>query len=50
VATTFGHGPRFEHSTGQLHKGGPPTGAFLQLVHDAPDDLEIPAGPSPSGP
>ena len=42
VATTYGYGPRFLHSTGQFHKGGPPTGRFLQLVHDAPDDLEIP--------
>ena len=42
VATTFGYGPRFLHSTGQFHKGGPPVGRFLQLVHDADDDLEIP--------
>ncbi len=41
-ATTFGYGPRFLHSTGQLHKGGPPTGRFLQLVHDAERDLEVP--------
>ena len=40
--TTFGYGPRFLHSTGQFHKGGPPTGLFLQLVHDGPDDVEIP--------
>ena len=33
AATTFGYGPRFLHSTGQLHKGGPPTGRFLQLVN-----------------
>ena len=32
VATTFGLGPRFLHSTGQLHKGGPPTGVFVQVV------------------
>jgi glucose-6-phosphate isomerase/transaldolase/glucose-6-phosphate isomerase len=32
-ATTFGYGPRYLHSTGQLHKGGPATGRFLQLVH-----------------
>ena len=44
VATTFGYGPRFLHSTGQLHKGGPPTGRFLQLVHDADDDVAIPGG------
>jgi transaldolase / glucose-6-phosphate isomerase len=41
-ATTFGYGPRFLHSTGQLHKGGPPTGRFLQLVHDSGPDVEIP--------
>jgi transaldolase/glucose-6-phosphate isomerase len=45
VATTFGYGPRFLHSTGQLHKGGPPTGRFLQLVHDAADDLDVPGRP-----
>jgi transaldolase / glucose-6-phosphate isomerase len=33
---------RFLHSTGQFHKGGPDTGAFLQLVHDGAGDLEIP--------
>ena len=41
-ANTFGYGPRFQHSTGQMHKGGPKTGIFLQLVHDGPEDLEIP--------
>ncbi len=41
-ATTFGYGPRFLHSTGQLHKGGPATGRFLQLVHRAAEDVEIP--------
>jgi hypothetical protein len=42
AATTVGYGPRYLHSTGQLHKGGPPTGRFLQLV-DAPwCDAEIP--------
>ena len=41
-ATTFGYGPRFQHSTGQFHKGGPPTGVFLQLVHDGDEDVEIP--------
>ena len=40
--TTFGYGPRFLHSTGQFHKGGPPTGVFLQLVHDGEEDVEIP--------
>ena len=42
AATTFGYGPRFQHSTGKLHKGGPPTGRFLQLVNDASRDAEIP--------
>ena len=42
-ATTFGYGPRFLHSTGQLHKGGPANGVFLQLVHDGDEDVEIPA-------
>jgi transaldolase/glucose-6-phosphate isomerase len=41
-ATTFGYGPRFLHSTGQLHKGGPATGRFLQLIHDSAPDIEIP--------
>jgi hypothetical protein len=39
--TTAGFGPRYLHSTGQLHKGGPPTGLFLQLVDD-PEDVPIP--------
>jgi transaldolase/glucose-6-phosphate isomerase len=42
ATTTFGYGPRFLHSTGQFHKGGPAVGIFLQLVHDGPDDVEIP--------
>jgi transaldolase/glucose-6-phosphate isomerase len=41
-ATTFGYGPRFLHSTGQLHKGGPPAGRFLQVLHDSEPDVEIP--------
>ena len=41
VVTTAGFGPRYLHSTGQLHKGGPPSGLFLQLV-DEPAELEIP--------
>jgi hypothetical protein len=44
-ATTAGYGPRFLHSTGQLHKGGPPTGWFIQLTSDHPADLEIPGWP-----
>jgi glucose-6-phosphate isomerase len=44
-ATTAGYGPRFLHSTGQLHKGGPPTGVFLQLTSDHPADRPIPGWP-----
>jgi glucose-6-phosphate isomerase len=42
ATTTFGYGPRFLHSTGQLHKGGPPTGLFLQLIHDGDEDIQVP--------
>ncbi len=42
---TFGWGPRFLHSTGQYHKGGPAVGVFLQITADAPEDLEIPERP-----
>ena len=42
---THGFGPRYLHSTGQLHKGGPPTGLFLQVVDDIGDELEIPGQP-----
>jgi hypothetical protein len=45
VATTWGYGPRFLHSTGQFHKGGPPVGRFLQLVHDSGEDAEVPGKP-----
>ena len=41
-AVTVGFGPRFLHSTGQLHKGGAPIGCFLQLTSGHPHDLEIP--------
>ncbi len=44
-ATTAGYGPRFLHSTGQLHKGGTPSGWFLQLTADHPADREIPGWP-----
>jgi glucose-6-phosphate isomerase len=44
-ATTAGYGPRFLHSTGQLHKGGPPTGVFLQLTSEHPRDRQIPGWP-----
>lgn len=42
LATTLGYGPRFLHSTGQFHKGGPNTGLFLQLTADDPEDTAIP--------
>lgn len=45
VTTTCGYGPRFLHSTGQFHKGGPRVGRFLQLLHDGPEDVEIPGRP-----
>ena len=44
-ATTAGYGPRFLHSTGQLHKGGAPIGWFLQLTSNHPMDREIPGWP-----
>jgi len=42
---THGFGPRYLHSTGQLHKGGPPTGLFLQVVDDTGEELAIPNQP-----
>ncbi|HKW07749.1 MAG TPA: bifunctional transaldolase/phosoglucose isomerase [Candidatus Dormibacteraeota bacterium] len=45
IATTSGYGPRFLHSTGQLHKGGPKTGLFLQIVQDDTKDVPIPGQP-----
>jgi transaldolase/glucose-6-phosphate isomerase len=42
AATTAGFGPRFLHSTGQLHKGGPPSGVFLQITCEDAEDLPIP--------
>lgn len=45
VATTLGYGPRFLHSTGQLHKGGPNSGVFLQITSDDVEDLPIPGEP-----
>jgi hypothetical protein len=42
IATTLGYGPRFLHSTGQLHKGGPDAGLFLQIVDDQESDVPIP--------
>jgi hypothetical protein len=45
VATTLGYGPRFLHSTGQFHKGGPPVGHFLQISERLKEDLPIPGQP-----
>ncbi len=45
VATTPGFGPRFLHSTGQLHKGGPNTGLLLQITATDSQDLPIPGEP-----
>jgi transaldolase/glucose-6-phosphate isomerase len=42
LATTLGYGPRFLHSTGQFHKGGPNTGLFLQLTADDAEDTPVP--------
>jgi hypothetical protein len=42
LATTVGFGPRFLHSTGQLHKGGPNNGLFLVITADSKKDIEIP--------
>jgi hypothetical protein len=45
LVVTHGYGPRYMHSTGQLHKGGPNTGLFLQVVDDQGDELPIPGKP-----
>ena len=45
AATTSGYGPRFLHSTGQLHKGGPDTGLFIQITSDNQEDIPIPLEP-----
>jgi transaldolase / glucose-6-phosphate isomerase len=42
---THGFGPRYLHSTGQLHKGGPPTGLYLQVVEETGEELAIPGQP-----
>jgi glucose-6-phosphate isomerase len=44
-AVTFGWGPRFLHSTGQYHKGGPQVGSFLQITGVVTDDLPVPGRP-----
>ena len=45
IPTTLGYGPRFLHSTGQFHKGGPNTGLFLQLTAEDARDVPIPGAP-----
>jgi hypothetical protein len=45
VAVTLGYGPRFLHSTGQLHKGGPPEGIFLQITAGPGREVSIPGAP-----
>jgi len=45
LATTLGYGPRYLHSTGQLHKGGPNTGLFLFITADRDTDVPIPGKP-----
>lgn len=45
TATTLGFGPRFLHSTGQLHKGGDDSGMFIQIVNEDRRDAEIPGKP-----
>jgi len=45
IITTFGYGPRYLHSTGQMHKGGPDTGLFLQITTDHEYDLPVPGKP-----
>ncbi len=45
VPTTLGYGPRYLHSTGQLHKGGPPSGVFVQVVEEPEEDRPIPGRP-----
>jgi glucose-6-phosphate isomerase len=42
---TFGWGPRFLHSTGQYHKGGPATGVYLQVTGASTDDVPVPERP-----
>jgi transaldolase / glucose-6-phosphate isomerase len=44
-AVTVGYGPRFQHSTGQLHKGGQNSGNFIQITSDDPQDIDIPGAP-----
>ncbi len=45
VATTTGYGPRFLHSTGQLHKGGDTSGVFIQITAEVAEDVPLPGEP-----
>ena len=45
MAVTLGFGPRYLHSTGQLHKGGPNTGFFILITSEITDDLPVPGEP-----
>jgi transaldolase / glucose-6-phosphate isomerase len=45
IATTLGFGPRYLHSTGQIHKGGPASGYFIEITTDEPQDVPIPGEP-----
>jgi hypothetical protein len=49
LATTVGYGPRFLHSTGQLHKGDAGKGVFIQFIADSPEDADIPGSPMTFG-
>ena len=45
IATTLGYGPRYLHSTGQLHKAGPVSGLFLEVTTDDSNDVDLPGEP-----
>lgn len=45
AATCLGFGPRFQHSTGQIYKGGPNSGVFLQITSGSPADIDVPGHP-----
>ena len=45
IATTVGYGPRYLHSTGQVHKGGPNIGLYLQITSEREHDIPVPGEP-----
>ncbi|MCB2411648.1 glucose-6-phosphate isomerase [Demequina sp. TTPB684] len=45
IPVTFGWGPRYQHCVGQVHKGGPAAGAFIQMTGSLGEDMEIPGRP-----